>query len=183
MISIRHIAQYLQRYPAIGAAAYVSVILALLATCWLCVAGVVDQRANLTTAQDILAQLQRRFPASQANAADGAPRGSPFLQGQTITVAGAGLLRQVSVVVTRVGGRVLSSQVDLQAAQAKPGFISVIVNCELDQPGLQKLLYDLESGMPFLFVDQLAVRASEASGAQAGRMHVLLSAAGQWVSR
>ena len=32
-------------------------------------------------------------------------------------------------------------------------------NCEVDQPSLQQLLYNIESGMPFLFIDQLVVQA------------------------
>jgi general secretion pathway protein M len=57
----------------------------------------------------------------------------------------------------------------------------VIASCELDQPSLQKLLYDLEAGMPFLFIDQLVVQAPVASSTnQEGRMRILLAVSGQW---
>jgi len=53
----------------------------------------------------------------------------------------------------------------------------------MDQPALQKLLYDLEAGMPFLFVDQLDVAGAandggerERIGADQGRARV----SGQW---
>jgi general secretion pathway protein M len=180
------IARTLQRYPALGALAYGAIMLTLIAVSWLSVTHVLDQRARLAAATDFLTQLQRRWPAARhgADADTGAPPGSPFIAGQTVTVAGANLLQRVSRTITRVGGRVLSSQVDLHTAQAKPGFISVIVNCELDQPGLQSVLYDLEAGMPFLFIDHLEVQAPESSShAQAARMHVLLSASGQWLDK
>ena len=104
-----------------------------------------------------------------------------MLEGPTVTVAGASLLQRVTGAVTKVGGNILSSQVELQGIQAKAGFVGVITSCELDQPSLQKLLYDLEAGMPFLFVDQLVVQAPVASSAnQEGRMRILLAVSGQW---
>ena len=92
--------------------------------------------------------------------------------------------------VIKVGGNILSSQVDLQGTQVKDGFISVTANCDIEQPALQQLLYNLESGMPFLFVDQLVVQVpTAASGAPGGakaaetvKMHVLISVSGQWLA-
>lgn len=49
--------------------------------------------------------------------------------------------------------------------------------------GLQRLLYDLEVGMPFLFVEQLDVQAPQTAGSAAAdvaRMHVQLAVAGEW---
>ena len=83
--------------------------------------------------------------------------------------------------ITRAGGNILSSQVDLQGNQAKDGFVAVSVNCEVEQPALQKLLYDLEAGMPLLFVDQLVAEAPEGvAGAAGGKIRVLISVSGQW---
>jgi len=46
---------------------------------------------------------------------------------------------------------------------------------------LQKLLYDLEAGQPFLFVDQLSVQAPASSSFSGeGKLRVLLSVSGQW---
>jgi Type II secretion system (T2SS), protein M subtype b len=59
---------------------------------------------------------------------------------------------------------VLSSQVDLQGSQAKQGYVSLSANCEVGQGALQRLLYDLESGMPFLFIDQLVVQMPQSGG-------------------
>ncbi len=90
-----------------------------------------------------------------------APSGSPFLEGATVTVAGAALLEHVTAAIARLGGNVQSSQIDLQGNQSKSGFITMIASCDIDQPGLQRLLYDLEAGMPFLFVDQLVVQTAD----------------------
>jgi general secretion pathway protein M len=87
----------------------------------------------------------------------------------------------VTDTVTKLGGSVLSSQVDLQGAQAKEGFVTLTTSCEVDQPALQRLLYELESGMPFLFVDQLDVQAAQpGAGREETRMRLLLSISGQW---
>jgi general secretion pathway protein M len=53
----------------------------------------------------------------------------------------------------------------------------------MDQPALQKLLYDLEAGMPFLFVDQLDVQVPQTTVANengSGRIRVVLGVSGQW---
>jgi general secretion pathway protein M len=111
----------------------------------------------------------------------GGPIGSPFLEGQTITVAGAALLQRVTAAVTKVGGNVLSSQVELQGSEAKDGFVSLVASCEVDQPALQQMLYDIEAGMPFLFVDQLVVQASQGvAGSEGLRMRVLIGVSGKW---
>ena len=57
----------------------------------------------------------------------------------------------------------------------------VIASCEIDQPQLQQLLYDLEAGMPFLFVDELVVQTPlSASGPGAEKLRILLTVSGQW---
>jgi len=83
--------------------------------------------------------------------------------------------------VIRLGGNVLSSQVELQGSQSKTGFLTIIASCDIDQPGLQQLLYDLEAGMPFLFVDQLVVQAPASfTTSGEGKLRILLTVSGQW---
>ncbi|WP_239504819.1 type II secretion system protein GspM, partial [Enterobacter hormaechei] len=73
------------------------------------------------------------------------------------------MLQRVTGAVNRVGGNVLSSQVEFQGAQSKAGFVGVTVTCDVQQPALQQLLYDIEAGMPYLFVDQFTAQVSESS--------------------
>jgi general secretion pathway protein M len=57
----------------------------------------------------------------------------------------------------------------------------MIASFEIDQSELQKLLYDLEAGMPFLFIDQLVVQAPLTSSVTGGgRLRLLLAVSGQW---
>jgi general secretion pathway protein M len=168
--------------PNVAALAYAGLILvlvAVIATSW---SGVQSRKAAVEAQNDILMRLEGRSPgASRAAMADGAVSGSYFLEGPTVTVAGAALLQRVIGVVTQHGGSVLSSQVDLQGTQSKDGFLTVIASCVLEQPALQQTIYDLEAGMPFLFVEQLDVQTSPAStDAAGGKLRVLLSVSGQW---
>ena len=170
--------------PAIAALVYAAVIAVFLTLIWSAVADIQERRAGVAATAEILAQLQGRRPLSPGpNASGDAERtGSPFLEGPTVTVAGAALLQRVASAVTKVGGNVLSSQVDLQGTQSKAGFVNVIASCEVDQPALQRLLYDIEAGMPFLFIEQLSVQAptTAAGGPEEVRMRLMLSVSGQW---
>lgn len=158
----------------------------LLVMAWSGVADILERRQSLANASDLLAQLEGRKPLTGAAAGASAtqiPTGSPFLEGQTLTVAGAALLQRVADAVTKVGGSVLSSQVDVQGVQAKDGFVSVLASCEIEFAALQRLLYDLEAGMPYLFIEQFAAQAATTSTATpdgAGRMRLLLSVSGRW---
>jgi general secretion pathway protein M len=108
-----------------------------------------------------------------------APRGSAFLEGDTMTVAGAALLQRVTSAVGRTGGYVVSSQIELQSSTS--GRIGLVITGEMNPAALQGFLYDIEGGMPFLFVDQLLVQApggSEATEGGNARMTITLS--GQW---
>ncbi len=100
-----------------------------------------------------------------------------------MTVAGAALLQRVAAAVGNVGGTIQSSQVDVLGTQGKDGFVGLVVSCEMEQPALQKLLFDLEVGMPLLFVDQLDVQAPQTTAAienGTGRLRVVLGVSGQW---
>ena len=121
---------------------------------------------------------------TSSQAASPTPTGSPFLEGETITVAGAALLQRIASAVTRAGGNIQSSQVELQGPQANDNYVGLVVSCEVEQAAVQALLYDIESGMPFLFIEQLTLQTPQGGmAADSGRMRVLLSVSGQWQGR
>ena len=165
--------------PVVAATAYAGLVLVLLTLVVSSVADLLGQRAAVDASAAMLEQLEgRKMPGGRP--ADAAmPSGSAFLEGATVTVAGAALLQRVAGAVTKFGGNVLSSQLDVQGTHAKAGFVSMIASCELDQPALQPLIYDLEAGMPFLFIDQLAVQVPTTSSGE-GKLRILLAVSGQW---
>jgi general secretion pathway protein M len=168
--------------PVAAAAAYAGLVVVLLFMVVNSIADVLGQRAEVASSATMLEQLEGRRPAAARGPDNGTmPSGSAFLEGATVTIAGATLLQRVAASVAKFGGNVLSSQLELQGTQAKSGFLSMITSCEIDQPALQPLLYELEAGMPFLFIDQLVVQPPNASsGSQNVRLRILLAVSGQW---
>lgn len=171
------------RFPWGAAIAYGALVLLLIGGTWNAIADVLGRRAEVAAAREILEGLEGRGrPIGNVdNTAGVVPPGSPTLEGPTLTVAGASLLQRVTGAVTKLGGNVLSSQVELQGFQTKADFVGVITNCELDQSSLQELLYDLEAGMPYLFIDRLVVQAPVAASIDRdARMHIQLAVSGRW---
>jgi general secretion pathway protein M len=145
------------------------------------ISDLLGKRADVAAAQAMLDQFEGRRPAIAKAGLAGAPAGSPFLEGTTVTVAGAALLQRVSSAIIKFGGNVLSSQIDLQGAQSKAGFLTIIASCDIGQTGLQQLLYDIEADMPFLFVDQLVVQTTAGFAPSGeGKLRILLTVSGQW---
>jgi general secretion pathway protein M len=179
---IARVEKLLARFPLAAAILYAAVVVVFVFTVVETVLDLSDRRDAANAAADLLGQIEGRGPARAAGLTDVAvAAGSPFLEGPTVTVAGAALLERVAGAIARVGGNVLSSQVDLQGNQSKAGFVTATASCEIEAVSLQPLLYDLEAGMPFLFVDQLVVQAPEGSAsAPGGKLRILLSISGQW---
>jgi general secretion pathway protein M len=168
--------------PLIAATAYIGLLVLLLFAVVTSISDVIDQRGEVAASATMLQQLEGSKAAGPNVAGDVTmPSGSAYLEGATVTVAGATLLQRVASAVVKFGGNVLSTQLDVQSTSGKPGFLSMIASCEIEQPQLQQLLYDLEAGMPFLFIDQLVVQTpTTGSGAQGGKLRVLLGVSGQW---
>jgi general secretion pathway protein M len=179
--TLRHIEHRLMRHRSIPALLYVAVVLTFLLTVVLAVLDLGQAYRTVKASGEILAELESRNrpAAAMADAAvDAAPSGSPFLQGETVTLASAALLQRINGAIAAAGGDVVSSQVEAQTSQSKD-YVKVSATCELEQAALQGLLYDLEAGMPFLFVDQLSVQ-SATSANEGGRLRVLLGVSGLW---
>ena len=175
------ITRTLTHSPLIAVALYVAVAGGLVAVAGFAVADILDHQRALAQTSDLLDQLQGRKARGGASSVAGEPQGTPFLEGPTVTVAGATLLQRVAAAVGNVGGTIQSSQVDVLGTQAKDGFVGLVVSCEMEQPSLQKVLYDIEAGMPFLFIDQLVIQTGDASsGSGNGKLRVLLTVSGQW---
>ena len=169
--------------PLPAAALYLGAMTLLLFVIGSSLTEVLSQRTDVAASAAMLEQLEGRGPIAARGQvpATAGPSGSPFLEGATVTVAGAALLQHVTAAVTRFGGNVLSSQVDLQGTRSKSGFLAVLVSCDIDQPNLQQLLYDLEIGMPFLFVDQLVVQTPASSAeSRDGKLRIVLAVSGLW---
>lgn len=171
-----------RRRPWLSLLIYMALLVGLSAIAISAMSALLESRAALEGSRDTLARLDRQMrlaaPHEEANAAFNGP---PFLIGKTITIGGAALQARVEAAVKEAGGVVLSSQIDLQGPQAAEGFISLTESLEINQASLQTFLYDLEAGMPYIFIENLAIQAPQAVGeAEAAPMRVLIVVSGQW---
>lgn len=170
------------RGPLLAGLAYAGLVVLLLAIAAGTVGDLMARGAAVAEAQALLDRLEGRAPPRPGEAAGAGWTGSPLLEGPSVTVAGAALMQRVSAAVARFGGQITSSRLEVQNTPYGPGFIAVGVSLDMAQTDLQKLLYDLEAGLPFLFVDQLAVQAPGSGVAPAGgdRVQATLTVYGQW---
>ncbi|HME84034.1 MAG TPA: type II secretion system protein GspM [Roseiarcus sp.] len=169
------------RRQTLAAVAYLCVVSVLsVASLWLIDDLWARSREIAATQErlDKLAEHSRPLPpASLASDAGG----SPFIDGRTITIAGAALEQRIGAAVTIAGGVLTSSQLELDGPEAKNGFINLTAAIEIGQPALQTLLYDIEAGTPYLFVDKLTIQSPEDFGEpESGRMRMSFAVVGQW---
>ena len=181
LISISGLAA--DRRQTLAVLVYVCVVIALSAASLWLVDDLWARSREIAATQERLDQLTEhsrpRPPASIAT--DASVNGSPFLDGRTITIAGAALEQRVGAAVTKAGGVLISSQVELDGPEAKNGFVTLTATIEVAQPALQTILYDIEAGTPYLFVDKLSIQSPEDFGEpESGRMRMSFSVVGQW---
>jgi general secretion pathway protein M len=98
---------------------------------------------------------------------------------KTVGVAAASLQQRVEAAAREVGAKTLSSRVDPQSASAANGALAYVGEIELDAAVLQRLLYNIEAGTPFLEIDDLSIRPLR--DAEAGeRLRVSLAVTAYW---
>ncbi len=161
-----------------------AVIATLVFACAAMLLDLSDAWNTLGAKREALARFERSA-GPRANAAAGTGEAtSPFLPGSTITVAGAALQSRVEAAAQTAGVTILSSQVDLQGGGAAQGFVELDADFEIRESDLQGLLYDIEAGAPFLFVDSLELEASDTDrDTHGGHMRVRMGVTGQWRER
>lgn len=173
------------RRQALAVVCYLGVVIALLAISLVLIADLRDKAAEIEAAQARLDQLSERSRASLSASigSNAAVSGSPFLDGKTITIAGAALQQRIEAAVAKAAGALMSSQVELDGPDAKNGFVGLTASMEVSQPAVQTILYDIEAGMPYLFVDKLSIQSPEVFGEpETGRMRMTVGVVGQWRS-
>ena len=181
MISLQSINGYLPRHPTISGLMYVALIVACCLATLFALTELVDRYRARDASLEMLSRLagQNQLSSGPAGTKGTRPPGPSFLEGQTVTVASAALLQRITTIITDAGGTVVSTEIVPQGERSKDGYLTAIANCELEQEALQKVLYDIEAGLPFLFVEQLNAQAPSNPG-QSGRLRVLLGVAGLW---
>jgi general secretion pathway protein M len=162
---------------AITTSIYVGAVCACALATWGAVVDIQDGFSEVAALQSRLRLYEGRAPFV-APAGDASPRTSPFLEGDTVEIGGAALQKRVADAVRQAGGAVVSTELALDGAD---GALKLTGNIEIAQAGLQALLYDLETGAPYVFVDKLSAQSPRVYGqTDTDMLRVALVASGKW---
>ena len=179
MMTNDRIELYLARYPSLPGLIYAAIVLMFGLVAVFLLLDIVEKYRARSTALEMIAKFENRASLSSPTSDDRAKSSqSPFLEGQTKTLASAALLQRISSAINGVDGTVVSTEIEPQGPQSTDRYLRAIAVCELPEAALQRLLYDLERGMPYLFIDQLLVQSSPAS--EGGRIQLRLGIVGMW---
>jgi general secretion pathway protein M len=175
MISVQSINGYVTHHRNLSGLIFVGLIVG----CLVIIMSVLSDIADQYRARNASLEMLSRFESHNQLSSRQRPPGSPFLEGQTLTTAGAALLQRVTSIVTNAGGTLVSSEIVQRGPPSRDGYVTSLVTCELEQESLQKVLYEIEAGVPYFFIDQLQVQTLLEAG-QVGRLRVLLGVTGFW---
>lgn len=137
-----------------------------------------SNRAQREMLNALQARLEGLTPRDNPDATD--PQ-SVFLPGETPAIAGAALQRLVATTIEAAGGRVTESEISPAEAEEDPGQVELRASFDTEIIGLQKILFDLESGAPILLLRKLDVQSGDvASGEPSPVLRVVMEIAGRW---
>lgn len=128
------------------------------------VSSYVDSRREAAQLHDELARLQavgRDVPDLEKQLDRLHRHGATaagYLDGGNETLVAAALQERLKAAVAETGGRLNSTQVLTGTGQGKTRRVAVRGQMQLNIAALQRVLYALEAGSPYLFIDNLDVR-------------------------
>jgi general secretion pathway protein M len=145
---------------AVGLAAYQLLVLPVAAAYRGAAEAIERSQGLLQRYQALAAQRDElaRLVAQQEEVAAGS---EAYLGGQSDALAAAALQDQVRRAIERAGGELRSTQIlPARAADNAAGVRRASLRLQLgvDIEGLETLLYQLEAGEPYLFIDQITIR-------------------------
>jgi general secretion pathway protein M len=144
-----------------------------------------DAADELSDQQDMIARLTASARAKGGPGAAGSLEKAPataFLDAPTPGLAGAALEAHVA----RLAGEhatLVSFAVQTPASADASDAVRIEANMEITLRALQELLYDLESGTPYVFVESMTARAATPtapSGNQDAAMRVTIGLRALW---
>ncbi len=144
-----------------------------------------DAAQELAAQQEMLSRLQAqaRRPANiGSQLVAGKAPAVAFLHAPTPGLAVAQLQAYIAGVAKEQQAALLSSGAETATRNDAPGSIRIQATLEIDLKSLQAMLYRLESGTPYLFVETLAVQSSTEGQRQTEdpTLHVTLGIRALW---
>jgi general secretion pathway protein M len=187
MTAVSAIGKVFARAPGLATVSYAVVIVVL---CYVAVASAIGSYGafwSLQSERETLERVETRARlqrAEQSETEHGSGSRSPFLEGQTSSVASAALLQRISLLISEAGGSVQSSEINPSGADGRlaPSKLFVIretVSFEIEQSALQRLLYRLEAETPIFLIEQVTI--NPVTTGDGSRLRVSLQMSGQWL--
>ena len=180
MINLNHYRHYLGRSRFL-AFAYGATVVVLFSTVVISLAGTIRQYKQRSDIVVMLDKLEARARSHSSSPGDVpiSDRNALFVGGASETIASAELLQRVTGAIAKANGTILSSEAGDQSARRKNGVLKASAIFEINQVDLQRVLFDLEAGLPFLIIDRLNIDAQEPSGPNV-RLRVVMEISGSW---
>jgi general secretion pathway protein M len=166
-----------------------AVLIGLLVTYWLAGSSLSALQSNYNARQDLVDTLRkRRISTGIALHRAGAGHADPFLSAPTETLAASALDDNIRRIANASNGTVVSSHPVVDHDSQSPGNrieIKAVIDGKID--ALQTLLFQLETGTPLVFVDELSleVRSDSIDGSGAGtnpNVHMAATFVAYWKS-
>ena len=159
------------------------IVIPVLWMAWSLSAASVIAQANRDQV-DALASLQARLSALAASSKGAeANTASVYLPGKSPAIAGAALQRIVANTVEAAGGRVVQSEISRpDNPEQEQGTVNLRAEFDTDIVGLQRIIFDLETGAPILMVQTLTVESADSTDADASNpgLSVILLVRAYW---
>jgi len=165
------------------AALLVAALLVVVPAGWIAWSSLEAARlAETIQTQTALAASLRTRIAGLEPAATAPEEAAPdvFLPGATPALAGAALQTTVARTIEGAGGRLIETEMArVEEAEADPGRLDLRVAFDAEIVSLQRILFELETGVPVLFVRSLEIQtAAEASEAPSPPLRVSMLVGG-----
>ena len=128
----------------------------------------VEAAQGLDTPREALLQLEARVQARNARPTSGAVApAAAFLTAPTQGLAGAQFEAYLQQMAAAQHATVISSGIDPTRHEDRPDSIRLQATLDMNLEALQRMLYQLESGTPYVFVDSLSVQVPGSGARQA----------------
>jgi general secretion pathway protein M len=177
----------LDRQQLAAVAALALVLLACAASVTLTLAIRADAADGLSERQSVLDRLEARLRPHGETGQQGKPATAPveaFLDAATPGLASAALEAYVARLADR-NAALVSFGTQAAAGEEAAGVVRIEASLDISLLALQGLLYQLESGTPYVFVDSMTVRSSTvvAGGGDKEALRVTLGLHALWRRR
>ena len=174
-----HVRSLLAR-PAALAAAYAAITGVFAALAILFAVNVFVEYRDRNATSDLLKRMESGAAARRSLHGQ-SPRNTEmtFFSAESPSLANAKLLQHLKSSIVNAQGDIRSTETN---DRPRPGEVKATAKFEIAEQNLQKLLYDLETGAPFLFIDNLAVSVGSSEGPQDNKLAATIAVSALWRS-